>query len=84
MRGPKLVACNIWNDWEGAIFPWSVNWVDFTLVLASAEWDKQFGNVEVHFAVLGCHFRLVVNISEGNTEFQKELEEMIKEWGRDD
>ncbi len=80
MRRPKLVDCSIWNDWEGVLFPWSVNWVDFTFIHAKVEWDKRFGNAEAHFAILGCHFLICVNFSAGDLEFQAEIQETLDKW----
>lgn len=79
----KVIDCKVWNDWEGLLMPWTVHWVDFTIIQAKAEWDKRFGNAELHLALLGMHFMIVVNLGKGDVEFQEELKDMMKELGLD-
>ncbi len=81
MRRPKLVSCQVWNDWEGVLTPWTVNWIDFTFIKFTLEWDKRFGNFEFDFALLGCHFNLVLNLSDGDKDFQDSLNRMMDQIG---
>lgn len=78
MNVPKLVSCSVWNDWEGVLMPWTVHWVDFTFATLKGEYDKRFGNVELYFAVIGMHFRVVAKVAAGDVEFQTELQQMIE------
>lgn len=78
MNVPKLVSCSVWNDWEGVLMPWTVHWVDFTFATLKGEYDKRFGNVELHVAVLGVHFRIVIKVADGDLELQADIERMLK------
>lgn len=78
MKMPKLVSCSVWNDWEGVLMPWTVAWVDFTFAALSVEYDKRFGNAELHVAVLGVHFRIVIKVADGDLEFQADVERMVE------
>jgi hypothetical protein len=55
------------------------NWIDFTLIHASAEWDRRLGRVEAYGALLGFHLRLDY-LYDANTPFRAELNAMLDEW----
>ena len=67
------ISIEAWNDWAGVLMPWTVNWVDFCFIAFSAEYEKLFGNAQLHFALLGLHFRLTIKVSNGDVEAQEEI-----------
>lgn len=72
------ISVEAWNDWEAVLMPWKAAWVDFSFVAFKVEYDKRFGNVELYFAVIGMHFRVVAKVAAGDVEFQTELQQMIE------
>ena len=53
------------------------NWLDFTLIHASGEYDCRFGNLEFHVALLGLHFGGTWHVADGDLELQARLKEML-------
>lgn len=73
MKLKDWISIEAWNDWEGILTPWTVNWVDFHFLALSAEYEKLFGNAQLHFALLGMHFRVTIKASKGDVEAQEEI-----------
>lgn len=78
MKLNDWLSVEAWNDWEGVLMPWTVHWVDFTFATLKGEYDKRFGNVELHVAVLGVHFRIVIRVADGDLELQADIERMLE------
>lgn len=68
--------CN--SDWVNPFAP-GYNWLDFTLVLISGEYDCRFGNIEFHVALFGLHFGGQWKVSDGDLELQAELRQMMRD-----
>ena len=80
----KKFSFDMWNDWEAIFAPWDCSWIDFTLVHVSAEWDKRFGNAQVHVGILGVHAQLTINLSGGDKDLQDQLSKMMTDLGLND
>ena len=68
------------SDWVNP-FARGYNWLDFTLVLVSGEYDCRFGNVEFHVALLGFHFGGQWKVADGDVALQAELQDMMRRMG---
>ena len=68
------------SDWVNP-FGREYNWLDFTLVLVSGEYDCRFGNVEFHIALAGFHVGGQWKVSDGDLELQAELQKMMEGLG---
>lgn len=84
MKLKDRISVEVWNDWEGVLMPWTVSWVDFTFAALKVEYDKRFGNVELHFALLGMHFRGVAKVAAGDVELQARTQQTMEEGLTDD
>lgn len=67
------------SDWINPFRPEAYNWIDFALIHISGEYDRRFGNIEFHVALLGFHVGGQWNIAKGDEVFKAELAAMVSE-----
>ncbi len=68
---------DFWHDWSGIFRPREHNWIDFDFIRVAAEYDRRFGNVEWHIAILGLHVRGTHNLAAGDAELQSYLQSQL-------
>lgn len=67
------------SDWVNPLRPEKYNWIDFSIVHASVELDRRFGNFEFHAALLGLHVGGSFDVGAGDEELQASLKTMMSE-----
>lgn len=67
------------SDWVNPFGETRYNWIDFTLIRVSGEFDNRFGNIEFHVALLGFHVGGQWNVGRGDVELQSSLKKMMDE-----
>jgi hypothetical protein len=67
----------VWCDCPEWFQPKRNNWLNFSLVDLSCEWDRMFRTFKVTVTLLGFHVRLTVPVSKPNAEGER-VHEMVR------
>ena len=67
------------SDWINPFRTDAYNWIDFTIINVNGEYDRRFGNIEFHVALLGFHIGGQWKVSAGDAGFQEKLQGMMDE-----
>lgn len=67
------------SDWVNPFGKTHYNWIDFTFIRLTFEFDNRFGNIEFHVALLGLHVGGQWNVGQGDLELKSSLKRMMDE-----